>query len=355
MSLRQFQRLGKPTFGSVARAIRQASTEATAKYVPPAKDVNPAYSIALGAIERSKQRHLREAERVKKELEQAEATEKGEAAVTNLRRQYEKHMVKAFINDGEVLWNAKNQRFDLSQPVYRYLKQKQWKERPLEVLMQRITQMYIVPDAIDPKKLVIPSARLDLKFGGLNDEKPIEPGAVIPPELAREPPTLALTTFHEDTKHHTLLVADLDYPNEDAQTYNEKCLWMVTNIPANMHNEGEFALGETVIPYLAPHPARGTKRHRYAFIVYRQGESGDNRIDPSNLKGLDRIVRLRDLATELDLQPIGVSFFRAEWNESVDDIYREHLGVEPPSFGPPPKPVFGGGVGAERKNRFANY
>ena len=48
--------------------------------------------------------------------------------------------------------------------------------------MQRIKQMHVVPDAIDPKALGIPSAQLDLTLTGWNDNMPIEPGSIVLPE-----------------------------------------------------------------------------------------------------------------------------------------------------------------------------
>ncbi|KAJ1918935.1 mitochondrial 54S ribosomal protein YmL35 [Mycoemilia scoparia] len=272
--------------------------------------------------------------------------------IEKLNKRLDELLVKAYIENGEVLWNARNGKFDLNQPVYRHLKEKFWKQRPLDILMQRVTQMYVIPDAIDPKIFNIPSTCLDLTLKGWNEGKPIEPGAIVPPETALELPTMNLTAFHEDVRLYTIIMADLDHPNEETQSYQQQCHWMGCNIPISMH-DGNIKAENAVLPYIPPHPAKGTKRHRYVFLVMQQGEKGQVRLE--NVK-LDRAVHLRTLASELSLRPVGVSFFRSEWNETVDEVYRQHLGLEPPVYGPAPAATrFDEGTVGSQKKAFGKY
>ncbi|KAJ2821716.1 hypothetical protein IWW50_004524 [Coemansia erecta] len=43
---------------------------------------------------------------------------------------------------------------------------------------------------------------------------------------------------------------------------------------------------------------------------------------------------MREFVAEHGLRVAGISFFRAEWNESVDEVYRDVLGLPAPRYGP---------------------
>jgi len=63
----------------------------------------------------------------------------------------------------------------------------------------------------------------------------------------------------------------VDVPDVENDTYTTKLHWMVKDVVASpvesIIKEGN---GETVVPYLPPHPFRGMKYHRYPIFVFEQ-------------------------------------------------------------------------------------
>lgn len=69
----------------------------------------------------------------------------------------------------------------MSRPVYRYMRKKQFEKAPLATLMERITQMRVVPDLLplDTKPVV----DVGIRMNGRNEA--IEPGVFTKPEEVR--------------------------------------------------------------------------------------------------------------------------------------------------------------------------
>ncbi|KAI9504025.1 phosphatidylethanolamine-binding protein, partial [Coemansia spiralis] len=243
-----------------------------------------------------------------------------------LEKQWFDLSVEAEINDSEVIWNTRHGIYDLSRPVYQHLKEKEWRGRPLEVLMQRLLQMFVLPDLLDPRVVGTPESQLNVTLSGSDT---LEPGSIISPADARQQPEIELVSFHDDTRLHTLVMVDLDEPFVEKQTFREQFHWVAANLPfSRLHTKAVIDASNVMLPYIPPHPAKGTPNHRYAFAVFEQGESGQEK-----LEGIDvsRDMVLRNFVSQHGLRLVGISFFRASWDESVDEVYREVLKAEPPS------------------------
>ncbi|KAI8326170.1 PEBP-like protein [Martensiomyces pterosporus] len=341
-------RFGRPA-AALPRAfsVRQQST-----YKRPATGVNPAYDEALKIINAYKIKKTAEAEAVSKELKEAEAKSASAEEIGALKQRFFMLAVETEINDSEVLWNAKQGNYDLSKPVYLHLKEQAWRARPLEVLMQRLLQMFVLPDLLDPRDVGTPEAQLSITLPGSGDA-PIEPGAVIDPKGAREQLDIELTTFHDEPRLHTLVMVDIDEPLVEQQTFREQFHWVVANVPySKAQTKAGPADGDVLLPYIPPHPAQGTPTHRYAVVAFEQSENGQKRIE-----GVDasRDLVLRDFAAQNELRPVGISFFRANWNESVDEVYRDILKLPVPSYGQMPRARSDIGPDGRKINAYANY
>lgn len=66
----------------------------------------------------------------------------------------------------------------MTRPVYRYLRQKQFEKEPRAKLMERITQMNVIPDLVPPDTLPV----VDVEVRVPGSDGPIEPGIFIKPE-----------------------------------------------------------------------------------------------------------------------------------------------------------------------------
>lgn len=67
----------------------------------------------------------------------------------------------------------------MSKPVYRYMRQKQFEKEPKSKLMERLTQMNVIPDLIAPG--LNPTVQVNINL----PEGSIEPGVFIKPEQVK--------------------------------------------------------------------------------------------------------------------------------------------------------------------------
>jgi len=75
------------------------------------------------------------------------------------------------------------------------------------------------------------------------------------------------------------------------------------------------------LPYIPPHPPKGTKYHRYTVAVLEQ----PSQIDVNQVKA-ERVMNVREFVKDYNLTVRGASFFREVWDENVTEIYQEILG-----------------------------
>lgn len=64
----------------------------------------------------------------------------------------------------------------MEQPVYRYMRQKQFEKAPKSKLMERLTQMNVIPDVLAPG--LEPTVEVAVKLA----EGQVEPGVYLKPE-----------------------------------------------------------------------------------------------------------------------------------------------------------------------------
>ncbi|CAG8488518.1 8907_t:CDS:2 [Funneliformis caledonium] len=291
------------------------------QYKPPALEVNPAYDEALKYIYEDKANKYKKIKYIETQIERvskAEQSEVRDQELNELKKMKYNLQVLAEVNDPEVRWNFKNGKIDMSIPVYRHLREKHWKRAPLYKLMERITQMYVVPDVFPTLE---PTIDLEIKI----KNQIIEPGT-------KKEPTIILTNFHEDTRLYTLIMVDPDMPDTSNETYQTEWHWLITNIPINV-TKSDISGGETILPFIPPHPPKGTKYHRYTFAILEQ--PNNQKIEIS--QNMSRIKDVRKFVSEYNLTVRGASFFREVWDQDVSTIYSEILGIREPQYGRQPK------------------
>ena len=170
----------------------------------------------------------------------------------------------------------------------------------------------------------------------------------------------------------------LDVPDVENDTFKTKLHWMVKDIVASptksIIKDGN---GETVVPYLPPHPFRGMKYHRYPIFVFeqpsdewlasrtqvftehkeqiRQQQNNPSSLLPSSLSSSGNTLRtyateskpskskygwqdfnrdtfsIRAWANQMGMKPVGAHLLRCEWDENVPLILRT-LGVQERAF-----------------------
>lgn len=111
------------------------------------------------------------------------------------------------------------------------------------------------------------------------------------------------------------LQADPDVPT--GKGYNREFRhWLVGNIP-----EENVAKGEVLAEYVGPATPKGTGKHRYVFLVYKQNQ-GSITFDERRLSNRDGPQRkrfsIKKFAEKYNLEgPIAGNFMKAEYDVNV--------------------------------------
>jgi len=170
--------------------------------------------------------------------------------------------------------------------------------------------------------------------------KQVEPGVFLVSEQTLKQPTLYATVFHEETKFYTLLMVDPDVPDPENQGYTTYLHWLQPNIPLSCATR-TIEIPEAHIPYIPPHPPRGTPYHRYVLLLLPQ-QSPTEQISVPALSDADRLhFDVREFTAQHGLDGNsggGAHMWRQVWDEGVSQIYATVLRRKEPKFTLPPKP-----------------
>lgn len=291
------------------------------------KASSTAFEEALRLIETDKKERLNMLSRVEKEISRVSknGTPAQLKALNSLKFDLQ---VKSELNEPEVQKNFKLGNIDMSKPVYRYLRQRQFEKEPKSKLMDRLTQMSVIPDLLAPG--LNPTVQVSINL----PEGAIEPGVYIKPEQSVECPEIEITNFHTETRFYTLMLVDPDSPDLVNKTYQQHCHMLLTNVPLSATTP-KVTGGDAVLDYVPPHPQKGTKYHRYTLIAFEQPNEGQDKVDVK-VDSRDTFD-VKNLAQSLGLKATGATFFREEWDEYVSKIYSDVLKTHEPIYGKPPR------------------
>ncbi|KAH9921345.1 PEBP-like protein [Fomitopsis serialis] len=311
---------------------------------PLAKGVLPVYDLALQYIEEDSKALKVELEEVRKALQAAETAgdvQRGQE-LSEKARIIE---IQSEVNLPDVRWKTMNGMADMSQLSYRHLSEKRWREDGvLDLLMERIHQMNVVPDLLADLR---PTIDLRLNFPEPPPEdtyrrtrvkrryQKVEPGIYLLPEQTWRPPMLYTTVWHTDTRLYTLFMVDLDVPNEATQSFQAYLHWMQPNIPLSAFSTSPISIPHPHTHYIPPHPQQGTPYHRYAVLMLPQASP----TEPLKLPKISEAARLgfnfRTFAEEHGFDGSkggGAHMWREVWDETVSKIYRDVLKTDEPRY-----------------------
>ncbi|KAH7911833.1 phosphatidylethanolamine-binding protein [Hygrophoropsis aurantiaca] len=315
---------------------------------PLAFGVLPAFDEALKVIKADSVVLKQELEEVRVSIERVkEAPERDDIVLQKLEEKLRILEVQSEINFPETRWKVANGMADMSKAVDRYLVEKKWRKRgALDLLMERVHQMHVVPDVLPD---LHPSLDLRVAFpeasSGQGSEdnstkikySQVEPGTFLVPEQTVNPPMIYTSVFHPEPRQYTLLMVDPDVPDESNQTFQTFVHWLQPNIelsalsPSPLQNINSHTL------YIPPHPQRGTPYHRYTLLLLPQ----KSRVSiPILSKEARRGFDVRAFTEQYGLDSStggGAHMWREVWSEGVSGIYSNILKVDEPKFGIPPK------------------
>jgi len=150
-------------------------------------------------------------------------------------------------------------------------------------------------------------------------------GQIIKPAITKEEPHLYYR--HDPEKLYTAMMIDPDAPSRAQSQPNKNWLhWVKVNIPGSNVN-----VGETTVTYVPCGPPKDTGLHRYLILVFEQKKS----IYWPKFDWLQKTVENRENFEISEFvekfgdkfltskEPVSVGCWRAEWDDSVPELYEE--------------------------------
>lgn len=89
----------------------------------------------------------------------------------------------------------------MNKPIYRFLMNRKWREYRRPILMQRLTQMHIMPDILPS---IDPVVDVQVRFAG----RDVAPGKIVEAANSERAPTLKIIPFKPGTMYCTVAVVD---------------------------------------------------------------------------------------------------------------------------------------------------
>lgn len=231
-----------PTAGPSSSSSSSSVASASKSWSPPIKPgVCPAYDEALAFTSNLQAHFLRQAEQIENSTEEEDG----------LTAEYRKSKAAGIItvgqiNDPEIRWkfqNTPDDDLDLTDGTMKYFRELTWRHSgPLNKVVSRIQDMFVLPDAL---AAIEPTLDLQYIIGstqgpGIGDhtirsmrkdegEKfagDVLAGVLIEQKELLEQPILRLTSFRKHPSEHTVMLVDLDRPQEEGRI-GSYCHWLM--------------------------------------------------------------------------------------------------------------------------------
>lgn len=211
---------------------------------------------------------------------------------------------------------------DPNKPIYRYMADKKWREMKRKVLVQRLTQMHVVPDLLPA---IDPVLDIDLLWHG----RITAPGEYVTSSWSQSAPSLRLQKFDKGEKIVTVVAVDADVPNLETDSFAERCHGIWTDITISPTTVNTGFLGSkshtTILPWTPPYAQKGSPYHRIALFVLEQA-SGKSLSEETlaRFKTGEAKFTMKEFARKLQLSPVTATMFRCQWDEDTAAVMKKH-------------------------------
>lgn len=131
-------------------------------------------------------------------------------------------------------------------------------------------------------------------------------------------PHVEATVFHPEERKYSLVMVDLDAPDEQHATYQQWLHWLIEDIPLSATqtridqaeiNAAEGAKGRVILPYVPPHPAQGSSKHRYVTVLMTTLKA------PTDGLSKERVYHEQVSSSAYPLSPVDLDLAKAKANE----------------------------------------
>jgi large subunit ribosomal protein L35 len=214
----------------------------------------------------------------------------------------------------------------MNKPIYRYLADRKWREYRRLILVQRITQMKVIPDVLPQCD---PTVDVKLYFG----RRAIQPGQFVDSRVSTIPPKLTIQAFERGEKLVTIALVDPDVPNVETNGFNYRCHYLAVNVPISpVNTRVDLSTlsndSQVVLPWLPPVAQKGSPYHRLSLFIMEQKDSKPLDFGAVKESEADRDdLLLRTLEEKYHLKPIGAHLFRNQWDDGMAEVMKE-IGFE---------------------------
>jgi large subunit ribosomal protein L35 len=213
----------------------------------------------------------------------------------------------------------------MSKPIYRHLAERKWREYRRKVLVQRITQMNVVPDVIPN---VDPILDVKIAFGRYE----ASPGDFVPSHISQEPCQLTLQSFEKGEKLVTVAVVDPDVPNFETDGFDVRCHFLASNVTISptqpLVDLGKLSTeSQVLLPWMPPHAQKGSPYHRISVVVLQQKDNIPIDLGVAMKKVQRDGFTVRSFMSRHLLTPISASLFRTQWDETMAAVMAK-AGIE---------------------------
>lgn len=204
----------------------------------------------------------------------------------------------------------------MDRPIYRFLADKDWRSQRRLILMQRITQMHILPDILPH---LDPVVEVKLAFR----RRKVHPGDFVDSRVSEFPPRLRVQVFDQGERLISVIVVDPDVPNEEKDSFDYRCHFLALNIPISPSNPSvplTRLQSHTVLSWLPPTAQKGAPYHRLAVFVFQHRNNEPLDLDAVRKKTQREQFNLRSFQHRHFLKPVGAHLFRSRWDEGTAGV-----------------------------------
>ncbi|CAD0081436.1 unnamed protein product [Aureobasidium vineae] len=179
-------------------------------------------------------------------------------------------------------------------PIYRYLADKKWRQYDRMIIMQRITQMNVVPDVLPS---IDPTLNVSLSFG----PRDVQPGEFVDSRVSEIPGHLNIQPYDKGERYVTIAIVNPDVPNTSVSL-------------------AKLGQDQVILPWLPAYTQKGLAYSRMSIFVLEQkdGQILDASALSQRYEHNDFI--LRSFVDRHVLKPVGVNLFRSRHDEGTAGV-----------------------------------
>uniref|UniRef100_A0A069DTB0 Large ribosomal subunit protein mL38 n=1 Tax=Panstrongylus megistus TaxID=65343 RepID=A0A069DTB0_9HEMI len=206
--------------------------------------------------------------------------------------------------------------------------EREWSETVAPTHIKAMAEHYAVFEHLFGDAYFYPVVTMAINYMNGDSVVPAYWGNILKPEEAKSMPNVSF-----DCKPDTLWTLVMTTPDGNFSSENTECChWFVGNI-----KDGDLKSGEVIVDYMQPLPVQGLGYLRYIFILYKQEELLD--FSGLKLKSDKNTLEERNFSTyefykerQKSLTPAGLSFFTADWDQTVTEYFNKTFSSDCPKF-----------------------